>query len=186
MKLEQQKGERIHTRNISVTTYECTDGGILVEGILKDDRLKPYYRLSGEKHDPHTVHHLIIRMLVNGPPLTISAVEAEMPGVPQEACPETKQSIKILEGWRIEPGFTEKAKNTLGGREGCVHLTALVMAMAPAAVQGFWANHSRKPLPKEISSDIVDQYLIDTCWVWRREGPLAQELLKRVSVKTDG
>jgi hypothetical protein len=52
--------------------------------------------------------------------------------------------------------------------------------MAPAAVQGYWAHYSRKPVDKDVSSDSMKQFLVDTCWVWRKEGPLFKKLVKTV------
>ena len=175
--LKQHLGDKVHTRNIQISTYGCKKGGIVVEAVLKDNRLQSYYKINGEKSSPHIVHHLIIRMQVSGPGLTIKAIEAEMPGIPREDCIETKKSLDIVIGMRISPGFTSKIKQTLGGAKGCSHLTTLLLTMAPAAVQGYWAHYARNPLPKKLPPDIMNQYLIDTCWVWRKEGELAKEFL---------
>ncbi len=170
-------GEKIHTRHIDVSTYSVGDNSVIVEGILQDDRLIPYYRMTGEKHPPHTVHRMIIRMRVSGDDLTIAEIESRFDDFPQAECPQTAGCLSDLNGWKIAPGFTQKVKTLLSGRNGCAHLTALLLAMAPAAVQGYWSNRARKPQDKAIPADIMDQFLIDTCWVWRREGPLAQKLL---------
>jgi hypothetical protein len=175
--LKQQLGDKVHTRNIKISTYECKKGGIVVEAELKDDRLQSYYKINGEKSSPHLVHHMIIRMHVSGPGLIIKAIEAEMPMIPREDCVKTLKSLDMVTGMSISPGFTSKIKQTLGGVKGCSHLTTIVLAMAPAAVQGYWAHYARNPLPKKLSPDIMNQYLIDTCWVWRKEGKLAKEFL---------
>ncbi|RJP80079.1 MAG: DUF2889 domain-containing protein [Desulfobacteraceae bacterium] len=175
--LKEQMGEKVHTRHIEIATYECKEGGIIVQAELKDNRLQPYYKFNGEKSSPHLVHHMIIRMHVYGPTLLIKAIEAEMPGIPREDCIQTRKSLDIVTGMSIAPGFTAKIKQTLGGANGCSHLTTLLLAMAPAAVQGYWAHFARKPLPKKLSPDIMNQYLIDTCWVWRKDGKLAKEFL---------
>jgi len=181
--LKQVKGEQVHNRNINISTYECEKGGIIVEGELKDNRMKSYYKISGEQAIPGMVHHMIIRMHVIGPPLTINDIEAEMPGVPRDECRETINSLNIVKGMNISPGFTLKIKTIFGGPTGCSHLTALLLAMAPAAVQGSWSHYARKPLPDEFSPDLMNQYLIDTCWVWRREGKFAKELLQKAGEK---
>ncbi|MFZ5569410.1 MAG: DUF2889 domain-containing protein [Thermodesulfobacteriota bacterium] len=170
-------GEKIHTRNIDVSTYSMGEKCIIVEGILRDDRLKPYYRMTGEQHPPHTVHCMAIRMQVSGDDLTITDITARFDSFPQADCPKTAGSLTQLIGWKIAPGFTQKVKNLIGGNTGCAHLTALLMAMAPAAVQGYWSNRSQKPRDENIPVEIMNQFLIDTCWVWRREGPLAQSIL---------
>ena len=175
--LKNQMGIPVHTRKIEITTYECQEGGVIVEAILRDNRLQSYYKISGEKSDPHLVHHMIIRMHVQGPKLTVQEIEAEMPGVPREDCIQTQNTLNIVKGMNISPGFTAKIKGTLGGANGCAHLTTLLLAMAPAAVQGYWAQFARSPLPEKLSPDIMNRYLIDTCWVWRKDGELAKEFL---------
>ena len=117
-------------------------------------------------------------MLVDGKQFVIKDIEAEMPGVPRGECPETIKSLDQIRGWKIEPGFTERVKAEIGGTAGCAHLSTLVLAMAPAAVQGYWACRTLKPLDKKLSPRLLEQYLIDTCWVWRRDGARAQDLLE--------
>jgi hypothetical protein len=173
--LEKLKQTPVHTRQINVHTYACSHDSIIVEGELKDDRLQPYYRLSGEKCDPHTVHQLVIRMQVSGPNLRIVEIESEFRQFPRDECPETAASVQRLKGWKIAPGFTQKTRDALGGKAGCVHLTSLLLSMASAAVQGFWSYHARNPIKEPISPAIMDKFLMDTCWVWRQDGPLAQE-----------
>ena len=47
MSLKDRCGEKIHVRSVEVSTYECKGEGIIVEGVLKDERLKPYYLTVG-------------------------------------------------------------------------------------------------------------------------------------------
>ena len=159
-----------------MSTYETDMDDIIVEGTLKDNRLIPYYRPSGEKRPPHTVHHMVIRMRIGAASFSIEDIEAEMPEIPHVECPRTSESLLKIKGMKIAPGFTEKVKKILGGINGCSHLTALVHAMASAAVQGIWVYNSRKPENAGISFDMMDEYLIDTCWVWRKEGPFVTGL----------
>lgn len=182
-KLKSLKKDIVHSRNMEIATYACDGDSIIVEGCLKDDRLKSYYKISGEKTTPHTVHHMIIRMRVAGDALEITDIESELSAYPQTECPEAAQSLQKIVGWRIGPGFTQKVKAALSGAVGCVHLTALLLAMAPAAVQGFWAYRARKPVKKAIPKHIAEQFLIDTCRVWRREGPLAAKLLEEMAAE---
>jgi hypothetical protein len=176
--LEKQTGEKVHSRTLEIFTYPMGDRGIIVTGELIEKRLQPCYGISGKIQEPHTVHHMIIRMLIEGLTFTITEIEVEMPGVPREACLETAQFLNRLVGMNIASGFTLKAREIVGGRNGCAHLLALLTAMAPAAVQGFWVHHTAKPVEIKKSARLMEQYLIDSCWVWRREGPLATDLLR--------
>ena len=177
--LEKMQQESVHSRNIEISTCAYKEEGIIVQGSLKDNRLKQHYNIEGQRVDPFTVHHMVIRMLVNGK-LMIEEIEGEMPGVPREECPETVKSLDRIKGWKIASGFTERVKAEIGGTAGCAHLSTLLLAMAPAAVQGYWACRSLKPLDKSVSPHLLEQYLINTCWVWRRDGDRAKALLKMV------
>ena len=175
MSLKERCGEKIHVRSVEVSTYECEGEGIIVEGVLKDERLKQYYLLSGEAHSPGTLHHMIIRMIV-GDRLAIKKIEVEMPRTPHADCLETINSLKEIEGLNIAPGFSAKVKKITGGIMGCSHLTTLLLVMAPAAVQGFWSNIARKPFNDKLSRESMEKYLIDTCYTWRKDGPLMKKL----------
>lgn len=175
MSLKDRCGDKIHSRNVEVATYDCGSEGIIVEGVLKDNRLKPYYLISGEAHQPGTIHHMVIRLLV-GEHLLIKKIEVEMPGTPHVDCIETINSLKIIEGIDIAPGFSAKVKKITGGIKGCTHLTTLLLVMAPAAVQGYWSNIARKPFDGELSRESMEKYLIDTCYTWRKDGPIMKKL----------
>lgn len=179
--LEKRTGDRGHSRTLEIATYPMAEQGLIVTGELIEKRLRPCYDIYGELRPPHTVHHMIIRMSIEGPGLTIREIEAEMPGVPREACRETAPFLNRLAGMNITSGFTLKAREIVGGRNGCAHLLALLTAMAPAAVQGFWVHHAARPVAVEKSAGLMERYLLDTCWVWRREGPLAAELLRNAA-----
>jgi hypothetical protein len=58
IKIDENKHEKIHTRQITVTTYNTNEDAIILEGVLKDDRLKAVYRPTGETIPSGTVHHM--------------------------------------------------------------------------------------------------------------------------------
>ncbi len=170
------KGNRMHNRTIDISTFECDDERIIIVGELVEKRLKPYYTVKGELHDPDTVHHMVIRMQVEVSMLVIKDIEVEIIESPHEECPEMTGSLDCMKGERIAPGFSSRAKKMAGGSAGCSHLTALLLAMAPAAVQGYWVHRAQKPIENGISGEMMEQYLVDTCRVWRKDGPLARRV----------
>ncbi len=180
MTLKERCGDKVHTRSVEVSTYECKGEGIIVEGVLKDNRLKPYYLISGEANPPGTIHYMIIRMLV-GDRLAIKKIEVEMPRTPHADCVETINSLKAIEGLNIATGFSAKVKKITGGIKGCTHLTTLLLVMAPAAVQGYWSNIARKPFNDKLSRESMEKYLADTCYTWRKDGPLMKKLQNRTA-----
>lgn len=170
-----RKNQKIHTRKIDITTYEDTSDSVVVEGILKDDRLLDSYRIAGERIPPGTFHHMVVRIKVRGFQLIIEEIEVEMPTVPHDICLETLRCLEPVKGMSIAPGFTSKVKALVGGSKGCNHLLALLTAMAPAAVQGAFSAKAREPLDQKTSALIALKRLKDTCWAWRDAGPLIEK-----------
>ena len=87
------------------------------------------------------------------------------------------ESLQPLLGRRISSGFTRWVKKNFGGPNGCTHLNALLLAMAPAAVQGLYSAVMTKPSTLNEASVLLDSgYLVDSCRIWRSDGPLVKEL----------
>jgi hypothetical protein len=179
----QPKDRQIHSRGIEVTTYTAGAGAVIVEGRLTDTRFKPTYYLSGDMRPPGIVHNMVIRMRVAGIDLTIEDIDVVMDAVPREECRETLNALLPVKGMQIKAGFTEQVKARVGGPKGCTHLVALLLAMAPAAVQGAWAAMAQNPIDPSQYSDKALEILEDTCWIWRSGGPLMEETRKKLSRK---
>lgn len=172
------KGKPIHSRELDLKTYVVDNDRIVVEGRLKDERFEKAYEIDGRILDPGLVHHLVIRILVGGPPLTILGAEAEMPFVPHDLCNTTEDSIKKVIGLQIKSGFGENVHRLIGGIEGCTHLTHLLITMSQEAVQGYWHNKVKERPP---DADYVREmdglsYMLNSCKLWREDGPLVKEV----------
>lgn len=167
-------GKKVHTREIYTSIYEGASDSIIVEGMLRDERLVESYRHTGDRHSPETVHHMLIRMELRLPQLIIEDIEVEMPTIPHSTCIETRESLAAIKGLPIVSGFTTKARTRLGGTQGCCHLLALLMAMASAAVQGAWSKMSQEPFDPATMPGALKR-VVNTCRVWREDGPLVQE-----------
>jgi len=183
--LTKVKGTKIHNRGIEITTYDAGDLQILVEGRLQDKRLVETHHFSGETLAPQTYHHMILRLLVKGPVLTIEDLEVEMPTAPREACIETLAMMEPVKGMRISSGFTSRVKELVGGPRGCAHVVSLLLTMAPAAVQGFWSHLAQDPAKTKALAPRLSQYLIDTCWVWRQDSPDLKHYRQELNRHTD-
>jgi hypothetical protein len=145
---------------------------------LKDERFRAIYDLSGDKRDEGVIHNLVVRMLIGGMPLRVLDAEAEMPHVPRERCRDTEESVKKIVGLEIRSGFGERVHKRIGGVKGCAHLTHLLIALVQEALHGYWTHRMRNPEPPPRSMEDVEglAYLINSCRLWRSNGPLVKEI----------
>jgi len=169
--LDKSKQKKIHTRDISIATYEGGPRSIIVEGVLHDQRLMDSYRPTGEQVPPGTIHHMVIRMQIGTTDLVIQAIDVEIPTAPREECSETLNCLQPVVGMPIVAGFTVKVKERVGGPKGCAHLVALLNAMAPAAVQGVWSAMSLKPMDPKLLPGAIER-IKNTCILWSEDGVL--------------
>ena len=164
----------VHIRQTEIKTYDLGDHQVLLEATLKDTRTPPSSEDS-PAGQMVLVHDLVARIRVQGPDLTIVAAEAEMPHIPREMCREVLPHMPKLVGLRIVSGYTQKVKDLIGEVKGCSHLTHLFISLGPAAVQGYWATYGRKPEARSLANPAISR-VIDSCRVWRRDGPLVRSL----------
>ena len=165
--------ELVHHREHSIRTYDLGDQRILVEGSLIDHRYRPKHHEPREP--PRLVHDMIVRLQIKGPEMRIDKAEATMPHHPREECTVVLPWIKNLEGLTITTGFTLKVKEIIGDTKGCAHLTSLVIAMGPCAVQGYWAAYGVEREKISLEDEAVKN-IINTCYLWREDGPIIRAI----------
>ncbi len=163
----------VHTREISMQTFDLGDHTILVEGNLMDHRYSPSQNKFTEEAE--LVHHMVIRLKVKGPEMLIEQAEATMPHHPREECPEVLPWIQNLEGLEIAAGYSMKVKKVIGGTKGCAHLTSLVIAMGESAVQGYWTAYGAEREKTGLREPTIQKF-INTCHLWREDGPIVKGL----------
>ena len=174
------KKELIHSRKIEVNCYETDGERLVVEGFLTDERLFPYIiQALRETREAGLMHHVAMTMELTIPDLKIFSITAEMPVVPDPGCRDIQGNVQRLAGRYIRPGFTGEVRKLFAKAEGCLHLTNLILAMSSAAVQGLWSHLSRVREGAARSLPATDgSMLIDSCHMWRKEGPFVQKIRK--------
>jgi hypothetical protein len=180
----ESKGEKLHTRNIEVTTYNYDGQRIIVEGRLKDVIFQESHAITGETFPSGIIHHMAIRLLVNCSNLVIEDVDVDLLSIPREVCRETIDCLAPIKGLTITRGFTLKIKKIAGGNKGCSHLVELLQAMAPAVFQGFAAHQTQKPIT--LDHDRAKKMLhsiVNTCHPWREDGPFIEMSKKKLNIK---
>jgi len=163
----------VHTREISMRTFDLGSHSILVEGSLIDHGYRPTQ--SGAPKKFELVHHMIIRLTVQGPGMLIERAEATMPHHPREECLEVLPWIRNLEGLEIASGYSVKVKKVIGGIRGCAHLTSLVIAMGESAVQGYWGAYGAGKGRTGLREQTIKKF-INTCHLWKEDGPIVKEI----------
>jgi len=182
--IETDRLEKIHNRNLDISSYIVDDEHILLTGEFKEKNLITVYERSGEPIEPSFFHHMQIQLLIKISELKIVDIHAKIPGAPHDdVCREMETSLDKIKGLNIAPGFTSKVKKIAGGIKGCVHLTTLLLSMAPAALQAYWIFGARDKVREENSEFDIGEYLFDTCWAWRKDGPIAESFIKQTPEK---
>ncbi len=179
---------RFFSRNISVEAIETGPESFLLTGTLTDERLLPYrHYLSGTMRDPGVIHKMVVEMEVSVPELRIMSARARMPSVPNDDCLQISGCVEKILGLSIKRGFTKKVRDLLGETRGCLHLTNLILAMGSAAAQALWAYHgSRKAKEEDRFRDLDPSLLVNSCWLWRPQGPYAEKLGRQKNKRRQG
>jgi hypothetical protein len=182
---EMIRSDPIHSRMMEFKTYALEDDRVIVRGRLTDERFQAFYNLEGRVRDKGVVHDMVIYLLVGGRPLSVLEADAEMAQVPRELCTATRESIRRIVGLEIKSGFGEKVHRLIGGVQGCAHLTHLLVVMAQAAVHGHWTHKMRRPRPTPRTMDEIEElsYLIDSCALWKADGPIVREIKEIVDAR---
>jgi hypothetical protein len=171
-------GNPIHSRDLGFRTYALEGEKVIVEGRLTDERFHPIYDLAGEVREKGLIHDMVIYLLVGDMPLRILDAEVEMRHVPREDCRTTRESVRRIVGVEIKSGFSDRVHKLMGGVEGCAHLTHLLVVMVQAALHGYWTHQMRQPRPVPRTLEEMEglAYLVNSCALWEKEGPIVREI----------
>ena len=167
----------LHDREYRVRAYRLADDRLLIQGAIRDQ--KPPGLYLEDDPDPLPVHHMQLSLEIDFPALEIVGATVHFETHPNTTCPSIVDHYGKLVGLSIARGFTHRVRELFGGPRGCTHVTALLQAMAPVAMQCFWsmkaasARDAGKQSPIE-SGEIEDdegwKRIIGTCHVWDPDG----------------
>jgi hypothetical protein len=116
---------------------------------------------------------MVIELSVSVPDLVIVEASARMETHPQPTCPNVMPAYEQIVGLSIARGFNAKVRELFGGPLGCTHTTALLLAMAPVAIQSAWSMNmfKRQDAGGERRFDAaaregVIRSSLNTCHIW--------------------
>lgn len=171
----------IHTRRYEVRAFRMADDRFLLRGVVCDEKPAGLY-VTGDL-DPLWLHHMIVEMEVVYPTFVIERAYAKFHQHPHLGCTDITDHYKKLEGMSIARGFNAKVKELFAGSRGCTHITALLSAMAPVAIQTGWSMRVTAMNEGESSSNPSDAEreqrekqlagTLNTCHMWDEAGELA-------------
>jgi Protein of unknown function (DUF2889) len=179
----------LHEREYRVRAYRLDRPGgprLLLRGAVRDQ--KPAGLYVDSDPDPLTIHHMQVELWVAFPSMEITAASVLFEAHPHDACGSIAPLYGGLVGLSIARGFTHEVRQRFGGPRGCTHTTALLLAMAPVAIQSIWSmqvvedRHSGRPWqrPREMSIEERRQRWaasLNSCHVWNESGEFAQHVL---------
>ncbi|MBT7261934.1 MAG: DUF2889 domain-containing protein, partial [Desulfobacula sp.] len=82
--LEVDKLEKIHNRNIDISSYVVDEEHVLITGEFKERNLITVYERSGEPIEPNIFHHMQIQLLIKNAELKIVDIHVKIPGAPHD------------------------------------------------------------------------------------------------------
>ena len=148
---------RLHTRRV---TYECfrrEDGLFDLEGHLTDVKDHDYALLTGVRRAGDAVHDMWARVTL-GPDYRIGNISVCTDAMPyMGACDCIEAAYAKLVGASVLHGFRKTLHDTMGGVQGCSHLTELLTHLPPAAIQMFAG------LRREIEEGEGKPFQLDRC-----------------------
>lgn len=169
----------LHDREYRVRAFRLSADRIVLQGAVRDQKPPGLY-LQGDP-DPLTVHHMQLSVEVEFPSLEIASVTTHFESHPQDECPGITDKYEDLVGLSIARGFTKQVAALFGGPRGCTHVTALLYAMAPVAMQCFWSMRAASAVlageeltmfdDSDGSRDQMWRAIVNTCHIWDEQGP---------------
>jgi len=187
--------EHLHTRTVTCQGFLRQDGLWDIEGRIVDVKTYGFdneWRGRVEAGTP--VHEMWIRLSLDDR-LEIKAVAVATDHSPFQLCPDILPNFQRLVGLKIGAGFTREVRARLGGREGCTHIVEMLQQVATVAYQTMVAERGKAlrklqkaeeaaAKPAEAVADPAAPaaekprrrpIVVDTCHVWRSDGPLVQQ-----------
>ncbi|MFQ5897526.1 MAG: DUF2889 domain-containing protein [Candidatus Methylomirabilia bacterium] len=163
----------VHVRTIRVEARKVSDDELEVHGTLVDERPDGARWFGGEQRTE--IHNMTAALRVRYPDFIITQVSGGMATHPYTICPDAVPPLQALVGLSVTRGFSRAVQELFGRENGCAHLTALILSMAPVARQGAGAVFREQP---RFPTEEAELWFINSCQAWRQDGPL-HTLLKR-------
>lgn len=176
----------IHDREYRVRAFRRSPELMTIRGAVRDQKPPGLYLEIDP--DPLTVHHMQLEIDVSFPDFVIRRAEVTYESHPHDTCPGISVAYEQLVGLSIARGFTHRVRELFGGPRGCTHVTALIQAMAPVAIQSSWSMRAAdaresggdrswaQPAADPAARMAAMAMNLNTCHIWAEDGEMVQGL----------
>lgn len=163
--------EHIHTRRYEFEGYRRADGLWDIEGRITDTKSYGFdNEFRGHIEPGVALHDMSVRLTIDDD-FVVRDVEAQTDAGPYAVCPAVTPNFKRLIGAQVARGWRRRLLETVGGVEGCTHITEMLGAMATVAFQTLYPMRARMGTLKPKSGK---PGLIDSCHTFRSDGEVVQ------------
>jgi hypothetical protein len=169
----------LHTRSIECAGYKREDGLWDIEGRILDVKAHDFPLNNGSvaPRGAH-LHEMRVTMTLDDE-LVIRAIRVDYDNAPYAECRECAPAYGQLVGLKVKPGFGAQAGPLIRGRNGCTHVTDLLLG--PMATTTFQAisgyRHASNPELQTLEARRKGfTVFADTCHALRKDGALARSL----------
>ncbi|MGH7004137.1 MAG: DUF2889 domain-containing protein, partial [Alphaproteobacteria bacterium] len=192
--------EHLHTRTVTCQGFLRQDGLWDIEGRIVDVKTYGFDNEWRGRVDAGTpVHEMLIRLTLDDR-MEIKALATATDHSPFQICPDILPNFQRLVGLKIGHGFTREVRARLGGPEGCTHIVEMLQQVATVAYQTMVAERAKAlrkvqkaqaaeaaagagaqpPEAADPGTRTADKpkrrpVVVDTCHVWRSDGPLVKK-----------
>ncbi|SFI00424.1 Protein of unknown function [Collimonas sp. OK307] len=169
----------LHTRQVTCTAYQRSDGMVDIEGRMQDTKAGDMRTPFKQLHAGDTLHLMRMIMTIDHK-MTIHHIEAHTDAGPTPFCADINAAYSALEGLKIGPGFKQQVKSRVGGRMGCTHLSDLLGPMATTAMQALmplWMEEEMQRVVSDPAYRMAKPWIIDTCHAYRSDGEAVRSVM---------
>jgi hypothetical protein len=170
----------IHNRTIICDGFRREDGLWDLEGRLVDSKAYPFGNVWRSRIEPgEALHEMVVRLTVDDE-MTVVAIEAASDATPHGTCGAIIPNFQRLVGQQIGSGWRKRVMSLIGGAEGCAHHVEVICQLANLAFQtmGPVLARERATRGEQPTASPNAKFLIDSCHVWRADGPWAEQFAK--------
>ena len=179
------RGHPLHTRLLSLTLSQRSDGRLDAFGEIVDLRKRGFVPVAGELQTSGIVHQMQLRAVVDPASARLEALSAAQPAVAfepsaltqGECCRDPIGRIQALVGSPLDAGSAKRWLAEAGGPRGCSHVLTLGQLLSSTVAWALERDREARPGPRRPGERIFRRDLvIDGCAVEGTDVELSLQL----------